>query len=199
MLAAMHAQPSARRGVARGHHRYPKGAGSRVLAMLAVVAVVSVVALETAAAGTSQTPGEARGLEPRVLAAINEVRRAQGLAPLRLSRALTVAAEQHSLSMAEHGYFEHSSFDGSPFWKRVAAVYPRSGRRWVVGENLVWASPGLSARRALELWLTSPSHRETLLSPAWREVGLGAVRAHAGGVYRGRIVTILTADFGVRR
>jgi uncharacterized protein YkwD len=143
--------------------------------------------------------GRLHELEPQVLATINDFRRANGLPPLRLSRGLTIAAAEHSLSMAEHGYFEHSSFDGSPFWKRVAAVYPRKGRRWIVGENLVWASPGLSARRALALWLASPSHRETLLSPAWREIGLGAVRAIAGGVYQGRIVTILTADFGVRR
>jgi uncharacterized protein YkwD len=57
----------------------------------------------------------------------------------------------------------------------------------------------LSAREVLNLWLASPTHRATLLSPAWRDVGLGAVRAVAGGVYGGRVVTILTADFGVRR
>jgi uncharacterized protein YkwD len=134
-----------------------------------------------------------------VLTAINDLRRSQGLAPLRLSRALTVAAGEHSMSMAEHGFFDHSSLNGLPFWKRVEAVYPSKGRRWSVGENLVWASPGLSARRALELWLASPPHRETLLSPAWREIGLGAVHAFAAGVYNGRAVTILTADFGVRR
>jgi uncharacterized protein YkwD len=101
--------------------------------------------------------------------------------------------------MAEHGFFEHSSLNGWPFWKRVEAVYPRNGRRWSVGENLVWASPRLTARGALELWLASPPHRQTLLSPAWREIGLGAVHAFAGGVYNGRAVTILTADFGIRR
>jgi uncharacterized protein YkwD len=161
--------------------------------------------LQTAAAGVPHSSSGARGvtrlrgLEPQLLAAINDFRRAQGLRPLRLSRALAVAAGQHSLSMAEHGYFEHSSLDGSPFWKRVKAAYPRKGRRWGVGENMAWASPGLSARQALELWLASPPHRENLLSPAWREIGLGAVHAVAGGVYNGRVVTILTADFGGRR
>ena len=182
------------------------GVLGRLLVVLVVVsALASVAALETAAAGGPHaftgTRGitRMRGLEPQVLAAINDFRRAHGLGPLRLSRALAVAAGLHSLSMAEHGYFEHSSLDGSPFWKRVKAAYPRKGRRWGVGENLAWASPGLNARRTLELWLASPPHRENLLSPAWREIGLGAVRAVAGGVYNGRVVTILTADFGVRR
>ncbi len=58
----------------------------------------------------------------------------------------------------------------------------------------------MSARLALELWLASPPHRANLLSPRWREIGLGAVHAFvAAGVYEGRAVTILTADFGVRR
>jgi uncharacterized protein YkwD len=49
------------------------------------------------------------------------------------------------------------------------------------------------------MWLDSPPHRKILLTSAWREVGLGAVRALAApGVYKGLDVTILTADFGVR-
>jgi uncharacterized protein YkwD len=140
------------------------------------------------------------GLEPRVLDAINDLRRAQGLKPLRPNPELAAAASRHSISMAEHGVFEHTSPDGLPFSKRIEASYPRNGSRiWSVGENLVWASPRLSAGEALRLWLASPPHRKNLLSPAWREIGLGAVHAFAGGVYGGRDVTILTVDFGVRR
>jgi uncharacterized protein YkwD len=197
----MFAPPSARRR--SGRTQRPRLALATVVVL--AVGALFLVALQAASAGTPRTSGTAHwvgrlhALEPQVFAAINDFRRAHGLAPLRLSRALTIAAGEHSLSMAEHGYFEHSSLDGSPLWQRVAAVYAPNGRRWSVGENLVWASPGLSAGRALELWLASPPHRATLLSRAWGEVGLGAVRAVAGGVYGGRVVTILTADFGVRR
>jgi hypothetical protein len=39
-----------------------------------------------------------------------------------------------------------------------------------------------------------------LLTARWREVGLSAVHVNsAPGVYGGNAVTILTADFGVRR
>lgn len=140
-------------------------------------------------------------LEEQVLAAINNVRRDRGLGPLRLNRSLIATASQHSMSMAEEGYFDHSSLAGAPFWKRIQAKYqPRAGRVWSVGENLVWGSPDLSAQRALELWLSSPPHAKNLLSRVWREVGLGAVHSVAApGVYQNSAVTILTADFGVRR
>ena len=137
--------------------------------------------------------------EEEVLAAINDLRQEHGLVALRLNRQLAGGARRHSLSMAVHGYFEHTSLDGSSFWKRDRK-YGGHSRLWALGENLAWGSPGLSASRALELWLASPSHRDNLLSPAWREIGLGAVHAiGVGGVYGGRDATILTADFGVRR
>jgi len=139
-------------------------------------------------------------LESRMLAAINAVRSSQGLAPLRSSAALSDAARLHSESMAEAGFFDHTSVNGVPFWKRIGAKYPQHSRFWKVGENLVWGTPGLSARVALGMWLKSPEHRENLLLPAWREIGLGAVHALAApGVYGGSTVTIVTADFGVRR
>lgn len=140
-------------------------------------------------------------LEGQVLAAINDVRRERGLRELRLNPFLANAATQHSLSMAEHGLFQHASADGSPWWKRDLAVYPRGKYRfWSVGENMAYAAPKMTARLAIELWLASPSHRANMLSPRWREVGLGAVRAVPGsGVYQGLNVTIVTADFGVRR
>jgi uncharacterized protein YkwD len=137
-------------------------------------------------------------LEERVLDAINTLRRAHGLAQLRLDPRLAATAREHSLSMAEHGYFRHSSLGGSSFWSRVEGKYGRP--IWRVGENLVWASPHLSASQAIAMWLKSPPHRRNLLAPLWREIGLGAVHADpAPGAYQGLPATILTADFGVRR
>jgi uncharacterized protein YkwD len=50
------------------------------------------------------------------------------------------------------------------------------------------------------MWLNSPPHRKTLLSKQWCEIGVAAVHvASAPGTYGGREVTILTADFAVRR
>jgi uncharacterized protein YkwD len=42
------------------------------------------------------------------------------------------------------------------------------------------------------MWLQSPGHRENLLRPSFRTVGLGLAR----GVWNGRAALYVTADFG---
>lgn len=102
--------------------------------------------------------------------------------------------------MGRLGFFAHESSDGSPFWKRVQRFYPQgSFRNWSVGENLLWASPTLGAERALELWMASPKHRQNILTPIWREIGIAAVSvAAAPGVFAGNDVTIVSTEFGTR-
>jgi uncharacterized protein YkwD len=140
-------------------------------------------------------------LEERLVVAINGLRRSNGLSPLRVNAELASVAQEHSMSMAQDGYFEHNGPTGSPFWYRIESKYPaHKGRYWSVGENLAWASPDLTVGLVLNMWLKSPEHRKNLLRPGWREIGVGGVRAHPGvGVYQGLDVTIVTADFGVRR
>jgi uncharacterized protein YkwD len=139
-------------------------------------------------------------LEDQVVAALNAQRSHYGLAALRVNRQLASTARNHSLSMAEHGYFDHDAFDGSPFWRRIRTAYPAlPGRVWRAGENLAWASPDMSAAQAIELWMNSPAHRKNMLAPSWREIGAGGVHAiGAPGVYEGLDVTIMTVDFGAR-
>jgi uncharacterized protein YkwD len=177
---------------------------------LALLFLATMLTAGTADARTQASHGPTRAsssriiripdLQVQVLTAINDLRQSKGLTPLRLNGALSDAALGHSESMAERGFFEHTGSDGSPFWTRIKPKYPPvQGSQWGVGENLVWASPALSADQAVQMWLNSPPHRKNLLTPAWREIGLGAVHAQdAPGVYGGRDVTILTADFGVR-
>ena len=100
--------------------------------------------------------------------------------------------------MAEHGFFSHDSYNGSPFWARIKPKYgPLPGRSRSVSENLAWAVSELTADEAIQMWLHCSPHRKDLFAPAWRDVGLGAVHAlGALGVYKARDVTILTADSG---
>ena len=140
-------------------------------------------------------------LEDAVVDRMNQVRRSHGLRPLRLSRPLGVAAQAHSQDMARRGYFEHDSISGTPFWRRIERFYPSRGfRSWTVGENLLWGTDTYGAAFAVREWMNSPPHRENILSRQWREVGIGAIHMpNAPGTYRGRAVTIMTADFGARR
>lgn len=140
-------------------------------------------------------------LATAVLEQVNAVRRQHGLVPLKLSAKLSAAAAEHARQMGQDGYFAHDSADGSAFWKRVERFYPSKGfGYWSVGENLLWASPDVDGPGALDLWMHSPEHRANLLTARWREIGLSAVKVRAApGAYHGLDVTIVTADFGVRR
>ena len=79
---------------------------------------------------------------------------------------LTDAAAQHSIEMGSDGYFEHSSFDGTPFWKRISQFYTSSGRGyWSVGEILLWSTGPLDSAAAVAEWMASPPHRSHPLAP----------------------------------
>jgi uncharacterized protein YkwD len=176
--------------------------GTRALPLVAVVALLAVLALPaTATPATSRGATTLTSLESGVLQQLNQIRVQHGLVPLKLSAALTAASAQHSKEMGVDGYFDHSSRDGTAFWKRIERWYGQQGfHTWSVGENLLWSSPDVSASSALDMWLNSPEHRKILLTARWREIGLAAVHTQsAPGTYGGREVTIVTADFGVRR
>ena len=103
--------------------------------------------------------------------------------------------------MGAQGYFEHESYDSTPFWKRIERWYTSKGwSSWTVGENLLYSSPDLTADSGLDDWMASPPHRANLLSRTWREIGISAIHFDsAPGEYEGDPVTIVTADFGARR
>ena len=173
----------------------------RASAQLRHVAVfAAVVMLLVAPAASAKNKAAIDSFEAAVLVKLNQTRADYGLVPLRLSTRLTTAANAHTADMASSGYFDHSSSDGTPFWKRVDQWYGSSGYGfWSVGENLLWSSPNLSPARAISMWMASPEHRANILNAQWREIGIAALHVGAGpGVYHGLPVTIITTDFGAR-
>jgi uncharacterized protein YkwD len=163
-----------------------------------------VVVVGTAGARTSATRAptvtQRVDLNRTILVEVNRVRHVRGLRPLQASTPLETAALHHSRAMALDGFFRHSSSDGGPFWRRLKYYYPASGyHSWHVGENLLWMSPDIDAKKAVSMWLNSPEHRKIMLDPDFRELGLSAVHANAAqGDFHGLDVTIVTADFGSR-
>lgn len=172
----------------------------RIVLAIGVLAAACTLVLP-AAASVRRPAAVSRALEADVLRGVNDVRVAHGLAPLRLSAKLTTAADAHSAQMAADGYFAHDSADHSAFWKRVQHFYGSAGYGfWAVGENLLWSSPDVDGAGALKMWMESPEHRANLLDPRWREIGLSGLHVQsAPGVFGGLEVTIVTAEFGVRR
>jgi uncharacterized protein YkwD len=174
----------------------------RLFARIGVVTAVAVLAMGAggpAAAGDPAPPIAAEHqLESQLLVALNASRRAHGLVSLKLSSSLSAAADAHSRSMATYGYFSHVSRDGRSFQERIGRYYGR-GQRWAAGENLLWSSPTLEAPEAVRAWMDSTFHRQNILRPLWREIGLSAVSVpSAPGVFDGNTVVIVTTTFGVR-
>jgi uncharacterized protein YkwD len=164
-------------------------------------AVIRPATAQPAPAAPQQQADDGGDYDAQVVAATNAIRRSHGLDGLRVSQGLAAAADHHSRSMAEVGFFAHESADGTAFWKRVQQYYAQGNASyWAVGENIIWASPEISVDEAMKAWMNSPGHRENILARDWREIGCASVRDDsAPGVYGGRNVVLITCDFGVRR
>jgi uncharacterized protein YkwD len=173
----------------------------RSIAAAAVSVLVVLVAAPTATPGTSAKLDRRPSLEAAVIRALNDVRSTQGLQPLHSSPSLRTAARGHSRAMLDYGFFGHESADGSAFSDRIRRYYTNHGwRKWSVGEALL-ASQGLSidATAIVKAWLESPSHREIILSPTFRDAGIGALYApSAPKAFGGADAVVVTADFGLR-
>ena len=173
----------------------------RALLLASLAALVAAVVAPFGSSASVRKSTSMAALESGVLHNLNAIRVQHGLVPLHLNASLGAAAVQHSREMGADGYFEHTSHDGTAFWKRIGRWYGSTGYGyWSVGENLLWSSPEVTAAGALQLWMNSPEHRANILAPRWREIGVAAVHlASAPGTYDNLPVTIVTTDFGVRR
>jgi uncharacterized protein YkwD len=164
-------------------------------------AVLLVLALILFAAAPARAAHRTHSLSAGILEDLNQIRRTHGLAPLKLSPGLSAAARAHSDEMLALGYFGHSSADGVVYWLRIEGYYHRLIRdgTWAVGENLFWAPGTLDVREAVRAWMRSPEHRHNILTPKWRQIGIGIRHeSDAPGFYADLQVTVLTTDFGVR-
>jgi uncharacterized protein YkwD len=168
-----------------------------VAVVLAAVLVSSPVAMPS-----SPTKVERRAtLEAAVVKAMNRVRAARGLRPLHTAPSLRTAARTHSQAMLAQGFFGHESADGTAFSERIKRYYSSRGwMTWSVGEALL-ASQGsvADADAIVAAWLDSPPHRTIILSPTWRDTGIGALYApNAPQEFGGTDAVVVTADFGLR-
>ena len=133
-----------------------------------------------------------------VLCFMNAMRANEGLPAVKENQQLEDASVRHSQDMVDRKYFAHDTPDGVDVVARLRRIgYIPRDSDWVVGENLAWGSGALATPRAIvQAWMDSPAHRENLLSPDYREVGLGIVigvpvRDVDGGA-------TFTTDFGTK-
>jgi uncharacterized protein YkwD len=166
-----------------------------------------MLALGCAVAGTASasdaTPASTerlQALDDQILARLNATRAAHGLRPLLVSGQLENAAVAHSRDLLQAGVFQHDSPDGTSFVQRLKRFYSPSGySSWTAGENILYNTGDIDAETAIQAWLDSPPHRQNMLDPGWREVGIGSVHAStAGGTFGGGPAWVITMDFGAR-
>jgi uncharacterized protein YkwD len=173
-----------------------------VLAIALLLAPLAATTASTATGGSSDTVVISRvtALNTPILAAVNRIRRSRNLRPLQSSPRLARAASAHVRALAIAGQFRHEWTDGRRLDVWIRTFYPPSiSGSWGVGETLIWSSSDLTAEGVVKAWLASTPHRQVLLSPYWRQLGIGVVHAApAGGVYGNGDATIAAAEFGVR-
>lgn len=173
----------------------------RFLAALVAVSTAVFVVSPVATPGASTNVERRATLEAAVVREMNRVRSAKGLRPLRTAPSLRSAARSHSQAMLANGFFGHDSTDGTAFSERIKRYYTNRGfSRWSVGEALM-ASEGsaVDAQAIVAAWLESPPHRAIVLSPTWRDAGIGVLYAPtAPETFGGAEAIVVTADFGLR-
>ena len=125
-------------------------------------------------AGKCVEPAEASRLADHVLQLVNLERAERNLPPVVVNDRLQNIAEQYACRMTEGKFFGHrdpESGDG-PGERAIAGRY----LHYAVGENL--AADAESPAAVMKVWMASPSHRDIILDPTWREIGI-AVRRDA--------------------
>jgi len=107
--------------------------------------------------------------EQYLLAAANEARANQGLAPLRLDPVLTEASALHAREMANHATISHQ-FNGEP---ELATRGANAGAHFsLISENVGEAPSSVIIH---DLWMHSPGHRANLLDPNVDSIGIAIV------------------------
>src|SRR5215210_6934859 len=100
----------------------------------------------------------------------NPERGKAGAPPLALNADLQQAAQAHAQDMLARAFFAHKSPSGTTVRERSR----KAGYDWrTIGENI--AEGQTSVNEVMTTWMNSKGHRENILNPAFRELGVGLV------------------------
>ena len=106
------------------------------------------------------TEEEIRAMEEEVVKLVNEERAKYGLQPLQISEKLMQTAREKSKDMATNNYFSHTDPNGY-----------NMARDLNVAENVHGGSS--DPKGAIYSWLNSKGHRENILNPNDKYIGVG--------------------------
>jgi LysM repeat protein len=116
-----------------------------------------------------------------LIAEVNALRSANGLAPYNIDPILMAVAQAHNDYQVSIGSTTHYSADGSrPRDRAIAAGYG-GGATVFISENIAGGT-GLTPAEAVGWWQGDDLHLNTMLGPNYTDVGAGA--GESGGVWR---------------
>lgn len=122
--------------------------------------------------------GFASNITPeRIIEITNQKRGEQGLPPLSVDNKLNDAAQRKAGDMFAFNYWAHNSPSGRTPW----TFFNEAGYRYLyAGENL--ARDFMNPESVVDAWLNSPSHRDNLMNPNYKEIGIAVVNGTLNGV-----------------
>jgi len=114
---------------------------------------------------------EVADMERLLLARINLIRKAHTLDPLETDEALNRIARGYSFRMNRFGYFGHFDHAGNDVADRLRG----EGIRFAmvaenIAKNINFSDP---VETAIEGWMKSEGHRANILTPEFRQTGVG--------------------------
>lgn len=132
--------------------------------------------------------GYASNISPQEVVNLTNQKRAEaGLSALSFNQTLSSAAYTKGRDMIDRDYWAHVAPDGTQPWK----FFSQFGYKYrYAGENL--ARDFSNAQDAVNAWMSSPTHRENILNPKYKEIGIGVVE----GDLAGSDTTIIVQFFG---
>ncbi len=124
----------------------------------------------SSAPSAPSTPINVSQAAQQVLDLVNQARTKANLPPLTWNNQLASAAQGHAEDMQKRNFFDHVNPDGLSPTNRIQAAGYRGS---TYGENI--ARGQTSPEQVMNDWMNSPGHRENILRPSFREIGIGIV------------------------
>ena len=142
-------------------------------------AAAAALILLLAPVSVSAAPLDAGAVTARVVELTNAERQKAGLPPLTINPQLSQAAQLYSQVLAGDACFGHTCGPVPDMIQRVLRV--GYGNWTAVGENVAAGYP--SPEGVVAGWMSSAGHRANILSPSYREIGIGLTSGGRYGAY----------------
>jgi uncharacterized protein YkwD len=152
-----------------------------------ITASATPTPVEPAASPATASPASTNpqdAFDQQILGLVNQERAKVGADPLKINEQLDLAADQHTLDQASMNKMSHTGSNGSNMGDRIQnAGYLFSS----AGENVAYGFGDAAA--VMSGWMNSEGHRQNILNPNYKEIGIGYAQGADGRPY-------WTQDFG---